>query len=55
MRHGLYDIYYSAQHDYYLLIIHTFWLHGVVGGDLYPDIIINKQLECGVLGLRSLV
>jgi hypothetical protein len=37
MRHSLYDIYYSAQHDQWSLIIRTFWLHGVVGADLRPD------------------
>jgi hypothetical protein len=37
MRHGLNDIYYSAQHNQCSLIIRTFRLHGVVGADLRPD------------------
>jgi hypothetical protein len=37
MQHGLHNIYCSAQHDQCSLIIHTFWLHGVVGADLHPD------------------
>jgi hypothetical protein len=38
MQHVLHNIYCSAQHDQCSLIIHIFWLHGVVGADLRPDI-----------------
>jgi hypothetical protein len=43
MQHGLHDIYCSAQHDQCLLIIRTFWLHGVVGADLRPDIFFTHS------------
>jgi hypothetical protein len=43
MQHGLHDIYCSAQHDQCSLIIHTFWLHGVVGADLRPDNLVKTH------------
>jgi hypothetical protein len=43
-------MYCSAHYDHVYCSYVAFWLHGIVGADLRPDIMINQHLECGVLG-----